>query len=159
MEQSNVALDAIARQEQALQFDAFSNDTALELGLLLVEMAKQQKKTVTVGISRNGALLFHHAMVGASPDHANWIRRKSNLVNRTGRSSFYVHTEVKSNGGDYDAIPTLDAREYAAHGGAFPLTIRGEGTVGTITVSGLPGPEDHAMVVQALQSYLKVELK
>jgi endoglucanase len=94
-------------------------------------------------------------MEGTSSDQADWIRRKNNLVNRTGHSSFYIHTEVKNNGGDHDAIPTLDPREYAAHGGAFPLTVRGAGMVGTITVSGLPGPEDHALVVAALKSYLK----
>ena len=156
MEQPNAALAAIARQEEMLQFDTFTNDTALEIGLKLVEMARQQKKSVAVNITRNGTVLFYHGMNGTSSDHADWIRRKSNLVNRTGHSSFYIHTEVKNNGGDYDAIPTLDAREYAAHGGSFPLTVRGAGTVGTITVSGLPGPEDHAMVVAALKSYLKI---
>jgi endoglucanase len=156
MQQPDNALAAIARQEETLQFDAFSNDTALEIGLKLVAMAREQKKSVAVNITRNGSLLFYHAMNGTSPDHADWIRRKSNLVNRSGHSSFYTHTEVKNKGGDYDAIPTLDPREYAAHGGAFPLTIRGSGMVGTITVSGLPGPDDHALVVDALKSHLGI---
>jgi endoglucanase len=155
MPPNDAALAAIARQEQALQFDAFSSDTALELGLKLVDLARAQKRSVAVSITRNGTVLFYHGMEGTSSDHADWIRRKNNLVNRTGHSSFYIHTEVKNNGGDHDAIPTLDPREYAAHGGAFPLTVRGAGMVGTITVSGLPGPEDHALVVAALKSYLK----
>jgi endoglucanase len=156
MEQADPALDALVRQEQALQFDAFSNDTALELGLTLVRMAREQKKTVTVNITRGGSVLFHHAMEGAASDHADWIRRKSNLVLRTGHSSFYTHTAVLSEGGDYDAMPGFDTREYAAHGGAFPLTIRGEGQVGTVTVSGLPGADDHALVVAALSAHLKI---
>jgi endoglucanase len=156
MEQPDSALAAIARQEQVLQFDAFSSDTALEIGLKLIAMARARKQSVAVNITRNGSLLFYHGMNGTSLEHADWIRRKSNLVNRNGHSSFYIHTEVKNNGGDYDAIPTLDARDYAAHGGAFPLTIRGSGMVGTITVSGLPGAEDHALVVAALKSYLGI---
>ncbi len=155
MEKPDAALAAIARQEQDLQFDSFSNDTALEIGLKLITMARENKQSVAVNITRNGTVLFYHGMNGTSSDHQDWIRRKSNLVNRTGHSSFYIHTDVKNKGGDIDAIPTLDPREYAAHGGSFPLTIRGAGAVGTITVSGLPGPEDHALVVAALESYLK----
>jgi len=58
---------------------------------------------------------------------------------------------------DYDAIPSFDPREYAAHGGAFPVVVRGTGQVGTITVSGLPGPQDHQLVVDVLKDYLQVK--
>ncbi len=153
------ALAALLRQEQALQFDSFDHRSALELGLEIVALARARQQSVAVDITRNGNQLFYHGMEGMSKDHADWIRRKRNLVERTGHSSFYTHTEVKNSGGDIDAIPTLDAREYAAHGGAFPLVVRGAGRVGTVTVSGLPGPDDHALVVQALQSFLKVELR
>jgi endoglucanase len=35
--------------------------------------------------------------------------------------------------------------------------VRGAGQVGTITVSGLPGPDDHQLVVDALKAYLKAD--
>jgi endoglucanase len=159
MSTTDPALAAILRQEQALQFDAFTNAAALEIGTKIVGMAAANRQAVAVDITRNGSQLFYHGMDGTSRDHADWIRRKNNLVNRTGHSSFYIHTQVANSGGDVDAIPTLDPREYAAHGGAFPLIVRGSGQVGTITVSGLPGPDDHALVVRALQSYLKVDLQ
>jgi endoglucanase len=155
MENPDVALAAIARDEQNLQFDTFTSDTALEIGLKVIALAREKKQSVAVNITRNGTLMFYHGMSGTTSDHQDWIRRKSNLVNRTGHSSFYIHTEVKNKGGDFDAIPTLDARDYAAHGGSFPLVIRGTGAVGTITVSGLPGPEDHALVVAAIKACLK----
>jgi endoglucanase len=155
MENPDVALAAIARDEQNLQFDTFTSDTALEIGLKVIALAREKNQSVAVNITRNGTLMFYHGMSGTSSDHQDWIRRKSNLVNRTGHSSFYIHTEVKNKGGDFDAIPTLDPREYAAHGGSFPLVIRGTGAVGTITVSGLPGPEDHALVVAAIKACLK----
>ncbi|MFC3457808.1 heme-degrading domain-containing protein [Massilia haematophila] len=147
----------ILRQESLLQFDSFSNEAALEIGLKLVDLARAEGKAVTVDVRRNGTLLFAHGMSGTTADHADWIRRKNNLVNRTGHSSHYIHTEVRENGGDIDAMPTFDVREYAAHGGAFPVVVRGTGLVGTITVSGLPGPDDHALVVRALKAYLKVD--
>lgn len=150
-------LARLRRQEELLQFNSFGNEAALDIGLRLVELARTAGQAVTVEIRRNGMLLFAHGMEGTPPDHAEWIRRKSNLVNRTGHSSYFVHTQVQADGGDIDAMPGFDVRDYAAHGGAFPVVVRGTGQVGTITVSGLPGIEDHALVVRALQAYLGVE--
>jgi uncharacterized protein (UPF0303 family) len=50
----------------------------------------------------------------------------------------------------------LDLRDYAAHGGCFPIFVEGTGCVGTITVSGLPQREDHSLVVAVLQEYLQL---
>jgi uncharacterized protein (UPF0303 family) len=50
----------------------------------------------------------------------------------------------------------LDPNRFAAHGGAFPITIRQVGVVGTITVSGLPQEEDHDLVVRVLSEHLGV---
>lgn len=158
MEQK-VELSTLTRQEELLQFDSFNNDTALALGMKVIELARAAGKSVAVNITQDGTMLFYHGMPGTNADNANWIRRKSNLVNRTGHSSFYTHTEVKNNGGDYDALPGLDMKDFAAHGGSFPLVVKGKGRIGTLTVSGLPGAEDHAMAVAALQAYLKVDGK
>jgi len=155
--QTSTPLDLLRRQEALLQFDRFGNDMALDIGLKLVERARAQKQTVTVEIARNGQVLFAHGMEGAPRDHLDWIRRKSNLANRTGHSSFFIHTQAVLDGLDYDAIPSFDPREYAAHGGAFPVVVRGTGQVGTITVSGLPGPQDHQLVVDVLKDYLQVK--
>lgn len=152
-----VALDVLAREEQLLQFDRFDQAIADAIGAKVVERARANHQTVTVQIRQGDTVLFSQAMPGASPDHMDWIRRKNNLVKRTGHSSFYTHNEVRQGGGDHDAIPGLDMRDYAAHGGAFPVVVRGHGLVGTITVSGLPGPDDHGLVVATLKDYLKVQ--
>ena len=157
MDKTDSALAALARQEQALQFDSFTNATAFELGARIVGMARAAGKQVAVDITRDGTQLFYHGMEGTTRDHADWIRRKSNLVRRTGHSSYYIHTQVKNSGGDYDQPPGFDVRDYAAHGGSFPLAVRGLGQVGTITVSGLPGPEDHQMVIDALKAQLNAD--
>lgn len=157
MEKKTVSLDTIRRQEQALQFTSFDNDAALAIGNRIVEQAKADKVAVTIDITINRNPLFFYAMAGTSPNNVDWIRRKSNLVNRTGHASFYVHTEAVNAGRDFDNLPTFDSKDFAAHGGSFPIVVKGTGQVGTITVSGLAGVDDHAMVVRALKWYLKAD--
>jgi len=152
-----VALDILQREEQQLQFDRFDQDVATDIGQRIVERARAHQQTVTVLVKQGDKVLFSQAMPGASPDHMDWIRRKNNLVARTGHSSFYTHNEVRQRGGDHDALPGLDMRDFAAHGGAFPVVLRGAGMVGTVTVSGLPGAQDHGLVVATLKDYLGVK--
>lgn len=147
-------LKTLAQQEQELQFTSFTNEMALALGLRLVELASQQGKAVTLNITRNSQVLFHYAMPGTTNDQADWIRRKNNVVTRFGHSSFYVGTEHKSRGAVFEDIKYFDGKDYAAHGGAFPITIKDVGIVGTVTVSGLPQAEDHALAVEAIRSLL-----
>jgi len=147
-------LAALAREEEELQFTAFSNGDALALGLRLVGRARETGKAVTVDISRNGQQLFHHAMAGTTPDNANWVRRKNNVVQRYGRSSWHVGTQYRSKGKTFEADSGADAADFAAHGGAFPLALRGTGVIGAVTVSGLPQQEDHELVTSVLRAYL-----
>lgn len=157
MANRTVPLDTLRRQEEALQFTSFDSDTALIIGNRIVEMAKADQVAVTVDIAVNRNPLFFHAMSGTSPNNVEWIRRKSNLVNRTGHASFFMHVQAVDRGLDYDNVPTFDPKDFAAHGGSFPIVLKGTGLIGTITVSGLAGVDDHALVVRALQWYLKAD--
>lgn len=40
--------------------------------------------------------------------------------------------------------------------GGFPITVKGQGVVGAVAVSGLPDPADHHYVVGALEKMLQV---
>ena len=88
---------------------------------------------------------------GSAADNDAWIERKNRVVRRFGHSSFYMGV---SSEGRFNEQFLLDEREYAAHGGAFPVIVRGVGVVGTVTVSGLPQEEDHRLVVSVLRDFL-----
>lgn len=154
MENYAELLETLTQQEKELQFTAFGSDTALALGLKIVELAKARDKSITVNITINGKVLFHHAMQGASADQAEWIRRKNNVVARFGRCSFYVGIDHKHRGVVFEDIKYLPPADYAANGGAFPIAIRHSGIIGTVTVSGLRQAEDHALAVEALRALL-----
>jgi uncharacterized protein (UPF0303 family) len=147
-------LKELGRQEEDIQFASFGNDMALAVGMALVQAAREKGKAVTVDITRSGQQLFHFAMAGTSVDNGEWVKRKNRVVQRFGHSSYYMGISLKNVGQTIEGKYLLPESEYAAHGGAFPLIIKGVGVVGTITVSGLPQQEDHELVVSTLKQFL-----
>jgi uncharacterized protein (UPF0303 family) len=151
-------LARLAQEERELQFDRFDHDVAWELGLALVAAAREAGAPLTVDIRRNGHQLFHAALPGTAPDNDAWIARKTRVVDRFGHSSFHVGERARQEGTTFEEQMRLDPDVYAAHGGAFPVTVRGVGVVGTVAVSGLPQVEDHEFVVAQLAAFLRLEL-
>jgi uncharacterized protein (UPF0303 family) len=143
----------VEEQEKRLQFQEFTSETALNIGMSLVERAKAENKVITIDITRNGHQLFHYAFEGTSPDNDQWVLRKNRVVNRFNTSSLHFRLKLESSGSSL-AAKQLEPTEYAASGGAFPIIIRNVGVVGTITVSGLADTEDHAIVAWAINNYL-----
>lgn len=152
------SLERLLRQERELQFDRFDHETAWALGVALVDAARAAGAPLAVDIRRNGHQLFHAALDGTSPDNDAWLARKSRVVDRFGHSSLYIGERARQEGTTFEEQMRLDADAYAAHGGAFPVTVRGVGVVGTVAVSGLPELEDHAFVVGVLSAFLGATL-
>jgi len=147
-------LDDLLAQEDRLQFPSFDNDTAIELGLILVELGRSRGLPITVDVTRAGQQLFHAALSGTTADNDQWVIRKNAVVMRFGHSSYYMGRRAVLKDIPFHEAMLVDPREYAAHGGAFPIRVAGTGLVGTVTVSGLPQHEDHALVVEAIESFL-----
>ena len=147
-------LDELLAQEEELQFTTFTNTTAWELGCALVDAARRDRLGVTIDIRRGDHQLFHAALPGTAANNDAWIERKNRVVRRFGHSSFYVGGKHRADGTDFAQRELLDPREFAAHGGAFPVIVRGVGMVGTVTVSGLPQADDHRLVVDVLRAFL-----
>lgn len=142
-------------QEARLALPRFTYDDAWALGSLLFEMARRREAPVAIDIRRGGQQLFHCALPGSSADNDAWIDRKRRVVERYGASSFLVGARFRAKGGTFEESSRLDPDRYAAHGGSFPIAVRGAGVVGAVTVSGLPQEEDHALVVEALERTLE----
>ncbi|MFH8575855.1 heme-degrading domain-containing protein [Streptomyces zaomyceticus] len=138
-------------QEARLVLPRFTYEDAWTLGTLLVGMARERRAPVAIDIRRGPQQLFHCALPGSSADNDAWIDRKRRVVERYGVSSFLVGARFRAKGTTFEESSRLDPDRYAAHGGAFPLAVEGVGVIGSVTVSGLPQAEDHAMVVEALE--------
>ena len=147
-------LDELEAQEARLVFDRFDENTAWDLGVRLRDAALSAGLPVAISIRRNGQRLFHAALAGASADNDGWLARKSAVVDRYGRSSLRVGEQFRVAGKSFDEDSRLDPSLFAAHGGAFPVLVRGTGCIGSVAVSGLPQLEDHRLVVEVLEELL-----
>lgn len=149
-------ISVLREQEQRLQFPTFDLQDAWALGSLLVAMATERELGVTIRITHGDQLVFHAALPGTTPDNDEWIARKIRTVRRFQHSSFLVGRLFELEGDDFNAATGLAMTEYVAHGGCFPVILRGSGQIGTVTVSGLPQQDDHALVVEALEVFLRL---
>jgi uncharacterized protein (UPF0303 family) len=150
-------LAQLLQEEQELQFPYFNEITAWQIGSQIVEHAMRENLPITIDIRRGEHQLFHASLSGTAADNDEWVKRKVRLVNRFGHSSFYMGQMLKSKGKRIEESYLIPESEFAAHGGCFPIIVKGTGMVGTITVSGLPQEEDHKLVVQFIRAFLARE--
>jgi uncharacterized protein (UPF0303 family) len=146
-------LPELLAQEARLQFDSFTAETAMAVGLEACRIAREEvRRPVAVHIELDGYPLFTHFMDGTDANNLYWVTVKKNVVKRFGHSSLYVGLECRSRGTTFAADTGLPESDYRAEGGSIPLVVRGAGRVGSVTVSGLSGEEDHAVAVKAMLS-------
>ncbi|MFD9422696.1 MULTISPECIES: heme-degrading domain-containing protein [unclassified Streptomyces] len=146
-------ISELISQERSLTLPHFGYDDAYALGGLLVSLARERHAPVAIDIRRGAQQLFHAALPGSSADNDAWIDRKRRVVERYGESSYLVGTRFRAKGTTFEESSRLDPDRYAAHGGSFPISVEGAGVIGSVTVSGLPQAEDHALVVEALEQF------
>lgn len=147
-------LARVALQEQRLRFDAFDPETAWQLALALREDGIAQAAPIAVVIESWAMPLASFALPGATADNFDWARRKINVVRRFQRSSYALGLVLSQSGRSLADLGALSERDFAVHGGAFPINVHGAGCIGAVAVSGLPQREDHAFVVAALARLL-----
>ncbi len=147
-------LKSISLQEEKLQFERFDATTAFEIGTRIKALAEKRNVAVAIDIQLHGWPLFYCAMPGTTPNNADWIRRKRNLVMRFYKSSYAIGLQMKQQKTTLVERYGINPGDYVAAGGGFPIKLRGTGCVGTITVSGLSQQEDHELVVEVLAGFL-----
>jgi uncharacterized protein (UPF0303 family) len=148
----NIADDIqrISEQERRLVWVRFDLDRAWQLGSRLRELALTQELALTIEVRLAVETVFFCAMPGVTPANADWARRKRNTVELLHRSSYGVGRTLEQDGQTLLGTMGLAPRDYASHGGSFPIRAMHAGVVGTATVSGAPQRVDHNIVVRAI---------
>ena len=150
----NEDLEKIVMQERELRLSKLDAQVAWDLGSWIRSAALDRHMSLVIDLRRFGQPLFFAALDGTTPDNAEWVRRKCNVVARFHHSSYEVGLRQKMKGTSLHERFGLPVADYAADGGSFPLTVERAGVVGSITVSGLPQRDDHNLVVEALCAFL-----
>ncbi|TFD27626.1 heme-degrading domain-containing protein [Cryobacterium sp. TMT2-23] len=147
-------LPLLLEQERTLQFDSFDLGDAWIVGSRLVELGTARRHPITVSITFGEQRVFHGALPGSSADNDGWLENKFRVIRRFANSSFAVGTRFRAGSRDFATDSNLDPRTHAAHGGAFPLRVRGS-LIGVVGVSELAQRDDHDLVVEVLTWHLE----
>lgn len=147
-------LAIVEKQEEMLVFDDFNNEDALELGNILAKLTKGSQIPITIRVFLDDIIVYQYTMKGDEETRFGWTYRKYQLIKKTGHCS--MHGKIRAM--FLDELKELVAQEdvYGFGCGGFPITVKGKGIIGAVTVSGLPDPADHLYVIEALKMMLKV---
>jgi uncharacterized protein (UPF0303 family) len=149
----------VAEQERALVFPRFDEAAAFAIGSSIKAAAEAKGVSLAIDVRTWDRPLFYFSMPGATADNAEWIRRKSNCVRRFSRASYAVSVRLQLKSGTtlFAADDGIEPMDVAGHGGSFPIRVAGTGVIGAITVSGVPGRDDHGFVVAAIAAHLGLD--
>lgn len=146
----------IIEQEKGLVFPAFDEHVAFAVATAVRERAVSETLGIACGIRLWDRPLVYFGMPGATGDNEQWIRRKSNVVQRLLKASYRSKLENNEER-SFPPHRNLPVDDFALSGGSFPVRVVGAGVIGAVTVSGLHERVDHEVVVQAICQVLKLD--
>jgi uncharacterized protein (UPF0303 family) len=153
----NLKSAEILADEVRMILKQLSNDDAIDLGLLALKHARERHLTLAIEVHRSGRVLFRAALPGSTPDNDRWLAGKARVVESFHHSTLYERVRHEEHNVDFYAATGLSPESFAAHGGGFPLAVKGTGVIGALIVSGLPQVEDHNFVVDVLSRFVAGE--
>lgn len=142
----------VKKQEQDLVLAEFDEAVAFKLGSAIRDRALAEGLSLVVDIRTWDRQVFFAATGGTSADNAEWVRRKVNTVRRFQRASYRMVLERGE--APFSPQAGADPADFVIAGGGFPIRVKGAGIVGCLTISGLPGRDDHGVAVAALCDHL-----
>ena len=144
----------LRQQAHDLELGSFTVNDALELGTLALTVARPRDLPVTIEVWHTGRLVFKAALPGTSADNDDWLRRKRNVVERFEQSTMAVRVSYEEKGQEFISATALTLRDFAAHGGGWPISAKSVGVVGFFGISGLPQVEDHNLITECLAQFI-----
>lgn len=139
--------------EPVLDLPAFTQDDAVDLGLLALDVVRERGADLAVRVELQGETMFL-AMTGSTgAGNLPWLEGKAAVVHRFGEPSLLVRRRHEAAGTPFEERTDVDHDRLKAHGGSVPLRVCGQ-VVGTLTTSGEPDVVDHAVAAEAVRRYL-----
>lgn len=131
-----------------VEFPSLTNDDAVALGLVAVEVIREWDLALAVDIVLGDDLVFRAKLKTTGPGNDLWLRGKAATAIRFGEPSLLVKLRHLESGTPFEDDDTLKF-----HGGSIPLRTNGQ-VVGTLTMSGEPDAIDHEAAAEAIRRFL-----
>ena len=139
--------------QAALDLETFTNDDAVDLGLIAVALIRERGLSLAVKIVLNDDVVFQAKLRDTGPGNDSWMAGKAAVVHRFGEASMLVRRRHEEAGTPFEERDDVDHETFKAHGGSLPIRVGGE-LVGTVTTSGEPDVVDHDVTSEAVRRYL-----
>jgi len=140
----------LLEHEASTAFDELDTSVVAEIGKRAVALATARNYPITISIELDGLEVFRENVAGDGDEHANWIARKSNVVNLTHHSTMYERVKAEEDEIDWHLKHGVVDETHAIHGGGFPLITSARDFRGVLLISGLPQVEDHVFALEVL---------
>lgn len=150
--------EILKTQENRLQYETFTRKQALELGLLIAEIAeKKYNGSVAVRIVEDETDIFAYKMEGATLEADWWMTNKLAASRLTGMSSLRALTASRA--GELNPDWKVREENFFVCGGCIPIFMKqGEKTFAYVMVSGMEHWADHQVIADAMAKQLGVEI-
>ncbi len=150
--------EILKQQEEKLRYDSFTRKQALELGLLIAEIAEQKYHgSVAIRIVEDETTVFAYKMEGATLEADWWMTNKLAASRLTGMSSLRALTASRS--GELDASWKEREENFFVCGGCIPIFMKNERkTFAYVMVSGMEHWDDHQVIADAMAKQLGVKI-
>lgn len=139
--------------QPALDVATFTNDDAVDLGLITVGLIRERRLSLCVKIVLHDDIVFQAKPGETGPGNEPWLAGKAAVVHRFGEPSLLVRRRHEEAGTPFEQRDDVDHETFKAHGGSMPIRAAGE-LIGTITTSGEPDVVDHDVTSEAVRRFL-----
>lgn len=136
-----------------LEFDSLTNDDAVALGLVAVEVIREWDISLAVDIVLGEDLVFRAKLRSTGPGNDPWLKGKAATALQFREPSLLVKQRHLESGTPFEDRDDVDHAVLRAAGGSIPLRVAGQ-IVGTLTMSGQADAIDHEAAVEAIERYL-----
>jgi uncharacterized protein (UPF0303 family) len=136
-----------------LDVPSFTNDDAVDLGLIAVATIREAGRNLAVRILLRDDAVFVAKLGTTGVGNDPWLAGKAAVVARFGEPSLRVRRTHEEAGTPFTERDDVDHETHKAHGGSIPIRVAGE-LVGSITMSGEPDVVDHQVCAEAVRRYL-----
>lgn len=133
------------------ELPSFSNDDAVRLGMIGVEVIREFGLDLALEIVREGDLVFRAKTGSTGPGNDEWLAGKAAAARHYGVASLLVRRRLEASGRT-TADDGLDD-SVKSHGGSIPILVDNV-VVGTVTMSGEPDVLDHQAAAETVRRFL-----